>query len=62
MIGRFLRVMSNGSDFASFGTDETTKLRDNTTRERWETHLWMGSGCGAPLLHEQAPDGCDSLK
>ena len=29
---------SKGSDFAAFGTDETTMLPDNMTRERSETH------------------------
>ena len=37
---------SNGSDFATFGTDETTELPDNITRERWETHTcgWYQDG------------------
>ena len=41
---------SIGSDFATFGTDETAN-----------THLWMASGWRAPLLHEQVPDGYDNL-
>ena len=38
--------LSNGSDSATFGTDETTKLPDNITRERWETHTcgWHQDG------------------
>ena len=31
--------LSNGSDFSTFGKDETTKLPENTMRERWETHI-----------------------
>ena len=57
--------LSNGSDFSTFGKDETAKLPDNTTREHWNTHThthsWMASGWRAPLLHEQVPDRCDNL-
>ena len=38
--------LSNGSDFATFGTDETAELPDNIVRERWETHTcgWLQDG------------------
>ena len=35
--------LSNGSDFATFGTDETTKLPDNITRERLVDGIRMES-------------------
>ena len=38
--------LSNGSGFVTFGADETTKLPDNITRERRETHTcgWHHDG------------------
>ena len=43
--------LSNGSDFSTFGKDESVKPPDNTTREHWDAHLWMASGWRASLLH-----------
>ena len=54
--------LNNGSDFSTFGTDETTMIPDNIMRERWETHTYGRHQDGRQrLCFTQVPDGCDSL-
>ena len=54
--------MSNGSDFSTFGKDQTAKLPKNKTREHWDTHTLMdGIRMESATASRENPDGCDNM-